>query len=48
MLHQPAFTMKAPDMYVELLNFKMEIANKLQADAYDCDDKEKVPVIRVG
>ena len=33
MLGQPAFDRKAPDRYVELLNFKMKVANELQAKA---------------
>ena len=31
MMSQPACNWKAPDRYVELLNFEMEIANMLQA-----------------
>ena len=46
MLSQPAFNWKAPDRYVELLNFEMEVANKFQAKAYYLNDKEKVPVLK--
>ena len=31
---------------MELLNFEMEIANVLQAQMYDVNDEEKVPVIK--
>ena len=31
-------------MYVELLNFEMEVANVLQTKVYDLNDEEKVPI----
>ena len=46
MQSQPAFEWKVPDRYVELLNFKMEVANILQTKGYDLNYKEKVPIIK--
>ena len=46
MLHQPTFDWKAPDRYVELLNFEMEVANVIQVKLYDLNDKGKVPIIK--
>ena len=40
------FDWKAPDRYVELLNFEMEVANILQPKAYDLNDEEKVSIIK--
>ena len=45
MMCQPAFNWKAPDGYVELLNFEMGVANVLQAEAYDFSEG-KVPIIK--
>ena len=45
MLSQPASNWEAPDRYVELLNFEMEVANVLQAKAYDLEE-DKVPGIK--
>ena len=45
-LSQPVFDWKAPDRYVELLNFEMEVSNMLQAKVYDLNDKETVPIIK--
>ena len=47
MLSQPVFDSKAPDRYVGLLNFKMEVANILQMKAYDLSDEEKVPILKI-
>ena len=33
---------------MELLNFKMDVANVLQVKEYDLNDKEKVPIIKTG
>ena len=46
MLSQPVFNWKAPDMYVELLNFEMEVGNMPQVKAYDLSEQEKVPIIK--
>ena len=46
MLSQPAFGRKAPDRYVELLNFEMEVLNIFQAKAFDLNDEEKLPFIK--
>ena len=46
MLSQPAFNWKAPESYVKLLKFEMEVANVLQAKAYDLNEEEKVSAIR--
>ena len=45
-LSQPAFNCNAPDMYVELLNFEMEVANVLHTIAYDLSNKVNVPSIK--
>ena len=34
-LRQPSFDWKAPDKYVELLNFEIEVVNILQTRTYD-------------
>ena len=47
-LRQPTVDWKAPDKYVELLNFKLEVANILQIKAYDLNDEEKVAIIKNG
>ena len=44
-LGQPAFDWKASHRYVELLHFEIEVSNVLQAEMYDLNDKEKVPII---
>ena len=36
----------APDRYIELLNFEMEIMNKLQTKTYELTEEEKVPIIK--
>ena len=46
MLSQSAFNWKAPDRYVELLNFQKGVANVFQAKVYDLSDEEKVPITR--
>ena len=46
MLSQPAFDWNVADRYVELLYFKMEVANTLQVKSFDLNDEEKVPVIK--
>ena len=44
MLSQPQFYWKPPGRYVEL-EFEMEVANLLQAKAYNLNDEEKVLII---
>ena len=46
MLSKPAYDWKGPDRYVELLNFKMEVANVWQTQAYDLNDSEKVSILK--
>ena len=46
MLSQAAFDWKAPERYVELLYFKMKVANVLQAKVCNLNDKEKVPITK--
>ena len=46
MLRQPVFDLKAPDGYVELLNFEMEVASIVQMKAYDLSYEEEVPIIK--
>ena len=46
MLSQPAFNWEAPDKYVQLLHFEMEVANVLQAKVYDLNEEKKVPTIK--
>ena len=46
MMSQSAFNWKAPDKYVALLNFKLEVANVLQVKEYDLYDTEKVSTIK--
>ena len=46
MMSQPTFNWKAPDRYVELLNFEMKVADVLQAEAYDLSEEGKVPIIK--
>ena len=46
MMGQLVLNWKAPDRYVELLNFEMEIANVLQAELYDLSEEGKVPIIK--
>ena len=46
MLSQLVVNWKVPDGYVELLNFKMEVAGILQMKVYDLNDEEKVPIIK--
>ena len=45
-LSQLAFDWKAPDRYLEWLNFKMEEAYILQMKTYNLNDEEKVPIIK--
>ena len=45
-LWQPFFDWNAPDKYVELLSFEMEVMNILQTKTYELNDEEKVPVIK--
>ena len=45
-LSQPAFDWKAPDRYVELLNFEIKVATILQAKVSDLTDEEKVSTIK--
>ena len=45
-LKQSSFNWNAPDKYVELLNFEMEIANVLQTKMCKITEEEKVPVIK--
>ena len=40
MLNQPAFNLKAPDRYVELLNFEMQVANVPKTKVYDLNEEE--------
>ena len=37
---------KAPDRYVELVSFEMEVANVFQGDVYDLIEEAKVPIIK--
>ena len=46
MLSQPVFDWKAPDRYMELLNFEMEVVNVLQGKACDHNNEEKVSIIK--
>ena len=46
MLNQPVFNLMAPDRYMELLNFEMEVMNVIQAKVYYLSDAVKVSVIR--
>ena len=46
MISQPAFIWKVPVRYVELLNFKMEVANVFQAKTYDLSQEGKLPIIK--
>ena len=43
MLIQSAFNLKAPDRYVEILNFEMEVSDVPQTKVYDLNDEEKDP-----
>ena len=43
-LMQPSFNWNAPDKYVELLSFEMDVLNILQTKTYELNDKEKVPI----
>ena len=45
-LRQPAFDLKIPDKYAELISFKMEVINILQTRTYEINDEEKVPIIK--
>ena len=47
-LRQTFFDLNAPDKYVELLCFEMEVTNMLQTKAYKLDDKEEVPIMKTG
>ena len=47
-LKQLPFNWNAPDKYVELLNFKMEVTNILQTKAYKLLEEGKVPLLRTG
>ena len=46
MLSQPTFNWEAPDRYLELLKFEVELVNVLQARAYDLNNEEKVSIIK--
>ena len=43
---KPEFNWKAPDRYVQLLNFKIEVVNILKVKVYDINDEETVPIIK--
>ena len=38
-LRQPSFDWKAPDKYVELLSFEMEVMNLLYTKTYELNDE---------
>ena len=44
-LRQQSFDWKAPDKYVELLIFEMEVRNMLQTRTYELKDEDKVPIM---
>ena len=35
-----------PDIYVELLNFQLEMMNKLEIREYELNHEERIPVIK--
>ena len=45
-LKQLSFNWNAPDKYIELLSFEMEITNLLQTKMYEWTEEEKVPTIK--
>ena len=47
-IRQLSFKWKAPDTYVELLNFEMEVTNILQCRTYKLNDEWKVLIIKTG
>ena len=46
MLSKPVFNWKAPDRYVELLHFAVEVTNMLQAKVYELNEEERVVIIK--
>ena len=45
-LVKPAFNWDTQDMYMKLMNFKMEVLNILETKACKLYEEEKVPVIK--
>ena len=45
-LEKPSFNWNAQNMYVELLNFEMEVMKSLETKADDLTFEERTPVIR--
>ena len=44
-LRQPAFDWTAPDKYVYLSDFEMEVMNILKTKGYELNEEGKVPMI---
>ena len=45
-LETPMFSWMMEDIYVELMNYEMEVTNILETKVYELTDEEKVPVIK--